>query len=558
MALTEDIIINIEVEGASNAESSIDGVTESLEQQSDAADKAGDEVDEYSNSMVDSAKNTKIFGVSINDLSKGMRAATATIRTTNGALKLFKIALIATGIGAIVVALGSLVAVFTKTQGGIESVTRVMDLLGTIINVVIDRFITFGKGLIQFFKGNFREGIELMGSSFKDLGAEIREAGAASLELSDAFAQLERDKVANIVVDAKLRAESQKLLEISKDTEKSIAVRLKASREFEEVENRRAAEGIRIAREELRILQERNKLSTSTLADQREEAELEAQVFRLQEENSRRQVKNRTELNRLRQLAVADTVEAIQVESAEAIRAEKETADEILKINQNLAAGLGRIKKVEQNDDLERFEAKIALAELEARQTLDIFGGLAGGLANLAGQESKFGKAAAIAQAVINTQLGITAALTALTMAGRIAGVAFALTTGLAAIRNIRSEPLPKVTIQETPFGSGGPILGPSHKSRSGGVWINAEGGEYVVNKSAMRDPINRAIIESINDGKQSTGRTFQDGGFVNTATIQLMNLEHALANMQPVLILPDLDRAQNIVEVTENISTLQ
>ena len=47
------------------------------------------------------------------------------IISTNGALKLFRLALISTGVGAIVVALGSLIAFLSTTQKGLDSVTRV-------------------------------------------------------------------------------------------------------------------------------------------------------------------------------------------------------------------------------------------------------------------------------------------------------------------------------------------------------------------------------------------------------------------------------------------------
>ena len=279
--VTEDIIINIEVEGSGSAESNIDDVTKSLEDNKDASGDAKDSVNEYSSSLVDSVKDTKVFCVSINSLSRGFNAAKTSILGANVGLKLFRTALIATGIGAIVVALGSLVAVLTKTQGGLDFVTKATDALGAIIGVVIDRLIGFGRGLISFFKGDFKEGIEQMGNSFKGLGDDISAAVGASNELSDAFAELERRKVANIVADAKLRAEAQALFEITKDEDLAIGVRIKAARELSAVEAKRSGEAIAIAAEELRILQERNKLSESTLADTKAEAELEAELFRL-------------------------------------------------------------------------------------------------------------------------------------------------------------------------------------------------------------------------------------------------------------------------------------
>ena len=150
----EDIIINIDVQD-NNAAKSIDEVSKSLEDNAKAADDSAAGVDDYNKSLIESIKETKFFGVSINGLTKSLSASFNAIKGVNIGLKAFKVALIATGVGAIVVALGSLVAVLTKTQTGMDFVTKATNAMSTVIDVVIDRFIGFGNGLIKFFKGDF-------------------------------------------------------------------------------------------------------------------------------------------------------------------------------------------------------------------------------------------------------------------------------------------------------------------------------------------------------------------------------------------------------------------
>lgn len=59
-----------------------------------------------------------------------MKSAASAIGQGTNALKIFKIALISTGIGALIVAVGSLIAFFTKTERGAEKLERVMAGVG--------------------------------------------------------------------------------------------------------------------------------------------------------------------------------------------------------------------------------------------------------------------------------------------------------------------------------------------------------------------------------------------------------------------------------------------
>lgn len=66
-------------------------------------------------------------------------------------LKIFKFALASTGIGLLVVALGALIAFFTRSQKGIDFLSVKMAGLGAVVDVIIDAFAAFGEAIFDAF-----------------------------------------------------------------------------------------------------------------------------------------------------------------------------------------------------------------------------------------------------------------------------------------------------------------------------------------------------------------------------------------------------------------------
>lgn len=78
-------------------------------------------------------------------------ASTTATNFASKSLKLFRIALISTGIGAIVVALGSLIAFLTTTQAGIDKVTKITKPLQVIFQSLLGLFQRVGETLFEAF-----------------------------------------------------------------------------------------------------------------------------------------------------------------------------------------------------------------------------------------------------------------------------------------------------------------------------------------------------------------------------------------------------------------------
>lgn len=111
-------------------------------------------------------------------------------------------------------------------------------------------------------------------------------------------------------------------------------------------------------------------------------------------------------------------------------------------------------------------------------------------LAEAFGKQTALGKAAAIASATISTFQAAAGAIKGaneafvppLSIIMAALGVASALAMGFKQVSSITSIKTPSQTARR-----GNLVIGPSHEG--GGTNVNAEGGEYIVNRTAMSDP---------------------------------------------------------------------
>lgn len=109
-----------------------------------------------------------VIGVSANE-SKGFasaqNAATSATSKTSKSLRVLRVALISTGIGAIVVAVGSLVAAFLSTQRGADALNRALAPLKATMQVLL--------GVLQDIATDIVDAFENPQQALKDLGQLI-------------------------------------------------------------------------------------------------------------------------------------------------------------------------------------------------------------------------------------------------------------------------------------------------------------------------------------------------------------------------------------------------
>lgn len=262
-------------------------------------------------------------------------------------LKLLKVALIGTGIGALVVALGSLVAWFTKTQKGVEAANKIMAALGATINVIIDRASKLGSALVNLFTGNFKKAGEDVKAIFSGIGKEIADETKQAWELAEVLNEIDKKEVMLSMSRAANRAEIEKLKKAADDQTLSTQERIKAAEKAAEIEKKdleiqtelaeaRLANtlGYTEMNREVRKLMEQIKagditadevigklgLSESTIEDLKTFRDQFNELQELMEDSYGRQTEQQNTLNSIRQEGADKAKEAKQKE-LEAVRA---------------------------------------------------------------------------------------------------------------------------------------------------------------------------------------------------------------------------------------------
>lgn len=272
-------------------------------------------------------RGLSLFGHNLGDVVDNLKAKQVALRGVmaglggaSNALKLFKVALISTGIGAIVVLLGSLVAWLTKTEAGMNKVAQVMAAFRAIGNVLIKNLIDIGRQTKEAFE-RFQEsypivnrlisglgslvkvvfevstGIALLKNLFPEMASEMREAAKQAMALEAASQRLADSERELAVETSKRRAEIEKNKELADDETKSYTTRIDAAKKASEEEQRIKREQIKLAEEALRIVKEQNKLEVEPDKD----AEAQA-VIRLNELKADGAKQERLDLNRTQAL----------------------------------------------------------------------------------------------------------------------------------------------------------------------------------------------------------------------------------------------------------------
>jgi hypothetical protein len=263
-------------------------------------------------------------------VTTAQKANAVATNTTSKSLKGFRLALIATGIGAIVIALGSLVAAFLSTQRGIDAVTKVLrplqeifqSLLGVMQDLATKGFDRIKKAIADpqqalrdfgnFIKDQFITRVlaipkafvaisSLILNSIKLLGTEIKKAVAdvpllgRLVDKKTIEADLKAAKQA-VLDSAKELQDAQIELTLGVDADKVRALGAQAGKFFsdaaargteidrltKEIEtaqitlNRELSKGLRIFEEQRSVAEDTNKTTDERLAAAKEaQAQLE-------------------------------------------------------------------------------------------------------------------------------------------------------------------------------------------------------------------------------------------------------------------------------------------
>lgn len=134
-------------------------------------------------------------------------------------------------IAGIVFALKQLFDAFTSTDEGGTAFAALMEQVSAIMDVVRQRFAAFANGIVNFFKGNWKQAAADFSESFTGIGDQIEQATKAAKEYTYALDELEDAEIGYISRRAQDANKIAKLEFEAADRSKSIAERRKALQE---------------------------------------------------------------------------------------------------------------------------------------------------------------------------------------------------------------------------------------------------------------------------------------------------------------------------------------
>lgn len=304
--------------------------------------------------LKESTKNTADYSgvVGILDRQTGglISNVTGLTKSIGGATKGFKLlrlAIIGTGIGALVIAITSVATAFTNSEKGQNKFRKLMTQIGVVVGNVTDILGNFGNAIISFITGNFdeaKESINAVTEGIKNFGEETRKEIQVAGELADARAKADKMERDLIIERAEATRKFNELREKAADKENvSIEDRIAALKEAGRIEDEITQKEIEAARIRFETKKQENALSESTKEDLDEEAQLQARLIELEASRLKKQKTLTAEIttNLREQKAEEKRIQA------EADAEKKQTEAEELEAEKQLAALKKSIREAE-------------------------------------------------------------------------------------------------------------------------------------------------------------------------------------------------------------------
>ena len=386
-----------------------------------------------------------LMGVSINGVKSSMAKIVPTIKMMFGSIKA---GLISTGIGAFVVAIGSLVSYFKNTKRGADILKQALAGLGAGVKVITDLFAGVGETIVgaftdpkaaitdlwDFIKDNLMNRLTGVIDGFKAAGKIIKSAleldfdavkeGALEygqalvqvgtgldVEQQEAFANSIKNVVTEIKEEVKVmtalekrtqalrdadnefmvqkaatRKEIEKARLLAEDETKTAEERLTALQKALDLEVQTSNQEIELAKERMRVKEEEMRVGENTAEDEAELARLKADIFAKETTSLRLRKRVMTEVNEMQNQIAQE--EKDRQEAAQALIDKQKEEDEMKLQKQRDEAQ--SLLEIQQQNTLALIEdlAERARQELEIQEQKE--------LASVAGMDNSEAMKAAI------------------------------------------------------------------------------------------------------------------------------------------------------------------
>lgn len=519
MAQREEIIFNLKMTSA-EAEKSLEKVKKNI---SDTNKEVKDSINNFGlfGVTVGDVKNKfgELRGIASKSLSvikqQGMQAALGLRLMFGGKMKMgasalfktIKVGIASTGIGLFLVAIGSLTQFFRDSEEGASKLKEMTSQLGVAFGNVTDIISNLGKGLFSLLSGDF----EGMKKAFAEATDQVMNFGEQTRkEMADAK-QLEKDRLAlqqferKAAVDAaKTNSEIMKLRLQARDIEMFTAQeRLAFMREANKLADEQLQKDLHVANEKLRFQEVENSFSKSTQENLDAEAQLQVRVHEITRSNFSERKRMKSE-----EQALVRELAAIEKSARNEAQKDREQAfKDAEKFNEELFKSDEERVKKETAAAKKAAAEKVALDKAVADSKIAAQNAALSAVADIFGRESQAGKAAAVAQATMNTYQAANNALANTPAPPPFPFIAAGITVaaGLQNVSKILNTP------NENKFAQGG-MVGGIGTGTSDSVSARLSKGESVINARSTR--MFKPLLSAMNEA--GGGRGFADGGTVD------------------------------------------
>jgi len=471
--------------------------------------KANEELKEATENAADYSGALGLVDKQTGGLVSGLKNLKGGLGGATKGMNLLKVAIIGTGIGALLIAITAVTTAFKSSEEGQNKFAKLLGIIGSVVGNLVDLLADLGEGIIaafenpkqalinlknaiqenitnrieslidtfgflgkaikKVFSGDFKGALEEAknaGSSYVDtltgvkntidkvtestkgFVKELKEEAVIAGQIADQRAKADKIDRKNIVDRAEANRKRAELLEKAANKEKFTAKeRIEFLKEAGALEEEITNKEIEAARLRLEAKTSENALARSTKQDLEEEAQLKANLINLEAARLTKQKLVTSQIVAAKreeeaELKAIRDAKALEIQEAEKVEADRQAA--VDKINKDLEiqkenekaqteiqkielekerkiAELERLKATEEEkaNIIAFYDGKITdakdkneekqkrLKEIRTKQTLSDAKNTFNQIAQLAGEDSKVGKAFAIASATISGVEGV-------------------------------------------------------------------------------------------------------------------------------------------------------
>lgn len=331
--------------------------------------------------------------------------------------RVLRVAIIGTGIGALIIALGSLISFITTTQEGSEKLGRVFAQVGAVTEFFVDKINDLGKAVLDdplkalsnslesvksgvgvviaafnlFRQGQFEAAFTVIKESAKAASEGIREVIEDAGILADVRVALEKQEIALRSEYRKTRAEIKELNKEGENVNNTYQERKKALEEAFRLERNLLERRIGLSEENLELVKEEIRLNSDNdkVEGLRKIAEAEERLAQVQEESFELQTTLQNKINALNKertnevASLKKEIEGIVTELISSTDSINENNDPVLKILNERERSIAKI-----NANIKRFQElalRLNISDEEVQKVVGQFQNLI----NLVNQETE-------------------------------------------------------------------------------------------------------------------------------------------------------------------------